>query len=277
MSGSVTTQSTATDSPVAPSATSPPRTVARVAPMNSIPAAANRRATLSLPRSPKSVRGRSSGVTRRSWAPSTLLRASSRPVMSASSYSGKSHPAMLGATNAALRTSPLRSRLSMSFTAWLDPASPNVIASAKRRSRPRAGGQDQSLEVEVRPARAADPVLGGGHLRRRSRGRTPHRTRRRFPAGNSALLIRPQTAPPPSGAGRRTNRPARRGSQRRDRRRELAGRSAPPGPPHRRRRSRPGRRWSSGLRSCKPPYSISAGLLAHRTVGGPRAEFRACG
>ena len=50
--------------------------------------------------------------------------------MSASSYSGNSHPARLGATNATLRTSPPRSRLSMSFTAWPDPASPNAIASA---------------------------------------------------------------------------------------------------------------------------------------------------
>ena len=207
--------------------------------MNSIPAAASRRPTLSLPWSPNSVKGRSSGVMRRSRAPSTSLRASSRPVISASSYSGKSHPVILGATNATLRSSPqepaqhLLHGPARPFETERDPV-------GKWRSRPGAGGEDERIERDVRPPGAAEPCAPSAATdAARSNGRTSRRTPRRFPAGDGAPPNPTRRAPPPSGAGRRTNRAAKRGSPRLDRRPELAARSAPPDRPRRRRRTRP--------------------------------------
>src|SRR5436305_1391365 len=87
-------------------------------PPQRIPGAAAQVPTLSLASSPNSARGRASGLTRRRRTPSTWLRASSRAVIRASSYSGNSHPVVLGAANVTMCAWPLRSRSSISAMAW---------------------------------------------------------------------------------------------------------------------------------------------------------------
>ncbi len=129
--------------------------------------------------------------------------ASSRAVISASSYSGSSHPVMVGATNAALCASPLRRRSIIARMAPPEPSSPNVIASEN-------GARVRAPEARISVSKASSDR--SARLTRRSAESTAVTVPRTNSMPNSAVISgsdRLSAGPKPKGSatviGRSTN------------------------------------------------------------------------